>query len=122
MGEVSDPEKLGEIAAIQLLDEIYHCGSVDIRIAPTVLVLMGLSSQLNTSDILLTKSMMNSEYLVKTLRNLNTFFGVKFKIEEPEDQDSSNEDEEEGEGGELIIITHFKIKFWYLYSFLHLIL
>lgn len=56
-GEVSDPEKLGEKAAMILLDEIYYSGVVDIRIAPTVVLLMGLSSSENTSDIKLPRTL-----------------------------------------------------------------
>lgn len=55
MGEISDPEKLGETAAIELLDQIYYCGSIDLRVAPTLILLMGLSSNENVSDIKLGK-------------------------------------------------------------------
>jgi RNA 3'-terminal phosphate cyclase-like protein len=51
IGDVSDPEKLGESAAMELLDEIYYSGITDIRIAPSILLLMGLSSASNASDI-----------------------------------------------------------------------
>jgi len=40
-----------------LLDEIYYSGVVDIRIAPTVVLLMGLSSSENTSDIKLPRTL-----------------------------------------------------------------
>lgn len=48
---VLDPEKLGEAAAFSLLEEIYTSGVVDIRIAPTIVLLMGLSNSDNTSEI-----------------------------------------------------------------------
>ena len=89
--DVSDPEKLGEIAAMSLLDEIYYSGVVDIRISPTVLLLMGLSSAENTSEIKLPskklgliyiENVINSDFMVRTMRNLNQFFGIKFKISE----------------------------------------
>lgn len=51
MGDVSDPEKLGETAAKLLLDEIRASGVVDIKIAPTILTLMALSSSENASEI-----------------------------------------------------------------------
>jgi hypothetical protein len=36
---------------MELLDEIYYSGITDIRIAPSILLLMGLSSASNASDI-----------------------------------------------------------------------
>lgn len=51
INEVSDPEKLGEEAAIQLLDEIHNNATIGLQVAPTILILMGLSSNENVSDI-----------------------------------------------------------------------
>jgi RNA 3'-terminal phosphate cyclase len=48
---ISDPEKLGESAALNLLDEITYSGCIDLKILPTVIILMGLSSSENASDV-----------------------------------------------------------------------
>mmetsp|Transcript_27341 Transcript_27341/g.24224 ORF Transcript_27341/g.24224 Transcript_27341/m.24224 type:complete len:114 (+) Transcript_27341:756-1097(+) len=82
---------------MSLLDEIYYSGVVDIRVAPTIILLMGLSNADNASDIKLPKNVINSDYMVRTFRYLNLFFGIKFKIsefEETEDESSSDNEEE----------------------------
>jgi RNA 3'-terminal phosphate cyclase-like protein len=58
IGEASDPEKMGEEAAINLLNEIHNSGSVNLHIAPTIILLMGLSSNENVSDIKLGRLLM----------------------------------------------------------------
>lgn len=56
IGDVSDPEKLGESAAMKLLDEIYYSGYTDIKFAPTILLLMALSDLENMSEIKLSSN------------------------------------------------------------------
>ncbi|CAI2369953.1 unnamed protein product [Moneuplotes crassus] len=92
-----DPEKLGESVAISLLEQIFNSGVSDVRIAPTIVLLMGLSNAENTSEIKLPSNIIQSDYMMNTLRYLNKFFSVKFKISECEDdeRDSESDDNEE---------------------------
>lgn len=65
IGDVSDPEKLGESAAMKLLDEIYYSGYTDIKFAPTILLLMALSDLENMSEIKLSSNKISIIYLCR---------------------------------------------------------
>ena len=73
---VISPEKLGELAAMQLCEEIAGGGCVDSNHQYLVLLLMVLAR--NVSRIRLGRL---TEYTIEFLRLLKTMFGVKFKID-----------------------------------------
>jgi RNA 3'-terminal phosphate cyclase-like protein len=87
-----DPEGLGRIAALRLLDEI-HCSSSRISSThvPFVLTLMALSDSSQISKLVIGRL---SSYAVNQLRIVKLFFGTQFKFEELESRFSISKREE----------------------------
>eukprot|EP00331_Platyophrya_macrostoma_P004171 CAMPEP_0176420004 /NCGR_PEP_ID=MMETSP0127-20121128/8366_1 /TAXON_ID=938130 /ORGANISM="Platyophrya macrostoma, Strain WH" /LENGTH=308 /DNA_ID=CAMNT_0017800553 /DNA_START=302 /DNA_END=1228 /DNA_ORIENTATION=- len=88
------PEELGTRVAMRLLDELFYSGFVDTTHQSLVFLLMALSEK----KISAVRVGRISTYTVKYLRNLRTFFGVKFQIKNCEDKiviDEETKSEEE---------------------------
>jgi RNA 3'-terminal phosphate cyclase-like protein len=88
-----DPEELGRIAALRLLDEI-HCSSsrVSSTHVPFILTLMALSDSSEISKIVIGRL---SSFAVNRLRILKLFFGVQFKFKELESRFSISKKEDD---------------------------
>jgi RNA 3'-terminal phosphate cyclase-like protein len=93
--EESLPEVIGEKAAMRLLDELLYSGYVDTTNQSMVFLLMALSEK----KISLVKIGRISAYSIQFLRNLRTFFGIKFQFKDAENpifrdliQENNNEE------------------------------
>ena len=91
------PEDLGERCAQAMLDEIFTGGVIDSTNQSLLLLLAGVSSGDNISQIKLGRVTQQSIHL---LRHLKQFFNLQFKIQECEDDVYSEESEEEDQNQE----------------------
>ncbi|CAD8043470.1 unnamed protein product [Paramecium primaurelia] len=76
--DLNNPEKVGETAALRLLDEIKNCGCFDTTQQQFALLMMAIS-QRKVSQIKLGRI---STHTIETLRIIRSIFGVTFNIED----------------------------------------
>lgn len=105
---VPDPERIGRLAALRLLDEIQHSSSrVSSTHVPFLLTLMGLSESQEISRIVIGRL---SSFAVNRLRIFKLFFGIEFQFEELDPKFSiskkeSSQSEDIGAESQLVVAS-----------------